>query len=114
MSYYENRKRARTENLEPTETDQSGAAQTDMNIIVTQLLKTGQGPGNPVAPMYGDFTNLPRDLRETIETCRGLKDIRNNLPEQLKDKPIEDLLLMTREDIDAILAPKEPPKETPE
>jgi len=103
----------RTENNEPTLCDQSQAKATDINIIVTQFLKTGQGPGQS-NPMYGDFTELPQDLRGFIEMGRSINDHKKQLPDQLKEIPLEYLVKMTNEQINAILTPPADPPVTTE
>jgi len=113
MGYYQNRQRARTQNNEPTMTDQSQAKDTDINVIVNQFMKTGQAPGAATQPMYGDFTQLPNDLRGMIELNRSMKDKRASLPPQLKDLALEELLALTPEALEAKLKPAEQPKEEP-
>jgi len=98
-------------NTEPTKTDQSQASGTDINIIVTQFLRTGQMP-NQAQPIYGDFSELPRDLRGFLELGRSIEENKRALPEQLKAIPVDRLVTMTRDEINAILAPpSEPTKE---
>lgn len=97
----------------PTMTDQSAAATTDLNVIVNQFLKTGtsSSKGNP---RYGDFSDLPTDLRGIIETARSVTKLRSNLPPQLRDLPVEQLLALTPEQIATILTPPAPtPTPTP-
>lgn len=95
-------------------TDQSQRDHTDMRIIVTQFLRTGQAPqGKP--PIYADFSQLPEDLRGFIEMGRSIKGLSARLPEQLRGIPIPELLAMTTEQINDKLkpAPKEETKEAP-
>lgn len=108
--YYENRKRARTINNKPTKTEQSGAAQTDINVIVKSFKITGRVPGASTEPMAGDFSELPTDLREMIETAKGIKEKRQGLPPQLRDMPIEELLALTPDKLANILTPPQQPK----
>lgn len=109
------RKAAAFHNTTPTMTDQSAAATTDLNVIVNQFLKTGQSP-NRGNPRYGDFSQLPTDLRGMIETSRSVAKLRRALPEQLKELPMEELLGLTPEKLAEMLAPKpvDPPAETKE
>lgn len=98
----------KTSNTEPTLTDQSAAGATDINIIVTQFLRTGQTPQSKQM-QYGDFTQLPEDLRGFIEMGRSIEENRNKLPEALREIPVEHLVRMTNEQINGILAPPEKP-----
>lgn len=95
-------------NTQPTMTDQSAASQTDLNVIVNQFLKTGtsSSKGNP---RYGDFSQLPEDLRGMIEQARSVTQLRRDLPPQLRDMQIEELLNLTPEQITHILRPPQPP-----
>lgn len=101
---------ARYRNTMPTMTDQSQAANTDLNVIVNQFLKTGQSAskGNPI---YGDFSQLPTNLRDAIDQARSVQHLRRTLPPQLRDMDAAELLTLTPEDITRILTP--PHKETP-
>jgi len=110
MKKHPNQHLGRTVNNEPTLTDQSQASATDINIIVTQFLRTGQAPQSK-QPQYGDFTQLPTDLRGFIEMGRSINEHRANLPDQLREIPIEYLVRMTNEQINAML---KPPEETAE
>jgi len=111
MSRYKaNKADAVTFNTEPTMTDQSQAAQTDINIIVTQFLRTGQGPMGKT-PIYADFSELPHDLRGFIEMGRSIQEHQEQLPEQLKGIPLADLVRMTNQQINAILQPDDKPTE---
>lgn len=108
MKKHPNQHKGRTVNNEPTLTDQSAVAQTDINIIVNQFLRTGQQPqGQP--KHYADFTQLPNDLRSFIEMGRSIAEHRANLPDQLREIPVEDLVQMTDEQINAMLKPPETP-----
>lgn len=93
--YKRNRLRAQTTNTDPTLTEQSMAKDTDINIIVQKFRITGRVPGAQQTPIAGDFTNLPTDLREMIETSRDLKRRRAQLPPELREMPIEELLALT-------------------
>lgn len=104
MKKHANQHLGRTENNEPTLTDQSQAKATDINIIVTQFLRTGHAPQARIG-QYGDFTQLPTDLRGFIEMGRSISQHREQLPEALQEIPIEYLVQMTNEQINAILAP---------
>lgn len=108
--YYENRKRARTVNSQPTLTEQSMARDTDINIIVSKFRITGRVPAAQQQPMAGDFTNLPTDLRGFIESARTIKDVRKQLPPQLREMPVEELLALTPDKLASILSP--PQQET--
>jgi len=64
--------------------------------------------------MNGDFTNLPKDLREMIELARAMPDIRGALPDKLKDMPIQDLLALTPDKLTEILTPPAKPPDDQE
>lgn len=96
-------------NTEPTLTDQAGARDTDINVIVAQFGIHGQAPGAPGDPIYGDFTGLPQGLRESIETARRLDIYKNQLPDALKGMSIDELLALTPETLRAKLTPAETP-----
>jgi len=108
VSYYKNRLRARTENHLPTATDQSQAAETDINVIVRNFMKHGEAPGAAGEPLYGDFTELPNNLRDFIETARTLNENRNNLPQALRALPVEQLLSLPVEEMKKLI---DPPKQ---
>jgi len=109
MSYKANKADAVTFNTEPTMTDQSQAEQTDINIIMTQFLRTGQSvQGKP--PIYGDFSELPEDLRGFIEMGRSINHLKTELPEQLRAIPVEQLINLTNEQLVAII---NPPQDNP-
>lgn len=117
MYYQRNRLRARTENHEPSMTEQSGARETDINVIVKRFAVTGQTPGSPTPPITGDFSDLPTDLRGFLDTARSLRENQYKLPDQLRNIPLEQLLAMNPKEIANILKPPAPapapePKET--
>lgn len=115
--YYQNRKRARTFNTDPTMTDQSQAQNTDINIIINRLRDVGTPPPrNFAVPMSGDFTGLPKDLRSLLELAKSANEKRRALPAPLRDMPIDQLINLTTEQLHAILTPpaKPPAQETPE
>lgn len=108
----ENKANAVFINTEPTMTDQSQAESTDINIIIHQFLRTGHAPAGK-QPIYGDFSELPDDLRGFIEMGRGMTSLVNQLPEQLRDIPVEQLLTMTNDEIVAKLQPPDAPSDKP-
>lgn len=111
MNYAKNKRLAITRPKKPTLTDQAGAKDTDINVIIKQFTQHGQLPQGP-EPMYGDFTNLPTDLRGFIDLGRSLKTNRDKLPAALKDMNVDALLALTPAQITTILTPpKEPAKE---
>lgn len=111
MNYQKNRQLARTTNTEPTLTDQSAAADTDINIIVRNYTVHGQVPGTSQEPMYEDWTQLPDDLRGFLELGRSLEDHHSKLPDSLKNLSLEALLALTPEELTNILKPAEKPAE---
>lgn len=109
MSYRENKARARTVNNDPTMTEQSQARDTDINVIVGRFLKTGMAPGAPQEPQFGDFSNLPTDLRGFIEVANTLAEKRQALPDKLRDMPMDELLALTPDELTNILTPPTEP-----
>lgn len=114
--FHEHRKKTKTVASSISLTDQAAAKHTDLNVIVSQFRITGQAPGNTLQPMVGaDLSQVPEDLRGFIEQSRKLAEHRKELPVQLQNLPIEDLLGMTGEQFKAILTPpKEAAKEEPQ
>lgn len=106
--YMERRERLRTRSTMETATDQSEASNTDINVVIGYMLKTGQPPGD-AKPMYGDFTELPTDLRGFIEMARSMNRHRNRLPEKLRNMSVADLTALTREQLGEILKPPATP-----
>lgn len=47
-------------------TQQSGKDDADINVIVERAKRGAIVPTNDRTPMYGDFTSLPKDLRECL------------------------------------------------
>jgi len=107
MNWQKNKELAITRDTTPTMTDQAGARDTDINVIVGQFLTTGRVPGTTKEPIYEDFSQLPKDLRGFIEMGRALEEHRKELPAQLRGIPIDRLVGLTKDQIDAILAPKQ-------
>lgn len=108
-----NKIRAMTNTKLPTRTDQAGARETDVNVIVKNFTVHGQLPKGSAEPMYADFTLLPKDLRGFIDMGRGLKDTAAQLPDALKSIPLEQLIGMSDQDLAARLKPAKPPAPTP-
>lgn len=106
--YQRNKARAIYINTEPTMTDQAGADETDINVIVGRFMVSNQLPTNGQEPLYGDFTHLPEDLRGFIETAQSLAEHRQHLPEALRDMPLEELLALTPEELTHKLTPPAP------
>lgn len=111
--YRLNKARAVFVNTEPTKTDQAGAGETDINVIIKKYGITGVVPSAPQAPMYGDFVNIPHDLAEMMELARGAEAHRATLPEQLRGIPTDQLLALTPEQLVTILTPPKQQNEEP-
>lgn len=110
---YNSRKQAaRFKNTKPSETDQSQAKATDLNVIVARFGVSVRSIN--ADPKFGmDLTTWPNDLRETFETAKSLKDARAQLPSQLQDLAIAELLKLTPEQILAKLKPADQPADEP-
>ncbi len=109
--YLQNKANAVYNNTEPSLADQSQAKDTDINVIIGRFGVGRLAQGNGKVPMYEDFSDLPRDLRGYIEQARGLDNLRERLPEQLKTQKLEELLSLTPQQIHGLLFP--PPAPTP-
>lgn len=109
LNYEQYRKRANllaTINTDPSETDQSGYDDTDINVIVKRYGVYGTVPGGMTPPQFGtDYTEVPTDLRDMIEAARMLEIYRGELPEALRALNVNDLLSMTPQAIADILNP---------
>jgi len=80
--YTHNRERSKafsTVNTEESMTQQSDAADTDINIIMKKYGASGQLPQVQVAPLFGDFTTA-LDFREMQEKIREGKNAFEELP----------------------------------
>lgn len=108
MNYQRNKLLAKTKTTKPSLTDQAGARETDINVIVKQFTVSGRANGTTTEPMYQDFSELPRDLRGFIEMGRGLTENAAKLPKQLRDLAPEELFSLTKEQITAKLTPPQP------
>lgn len=108
MSYYTNKEKARTRTTKPTKTDQSQAHETDINVIVGRYFQSGTAPGAKGTPLYGDFTGLPRDYRDMIETARSIERHRGELPKELANLQIADLVEMDGQALKDYLTPAKP------
>lgn len=121
--YYQNRVKAQYTQTEPSLADQAGARETDLNVIVGRMIPGGMVPGLKGPGIYADWTGVPTDLRGLFEQGRSLIQKRGELPEQLRDIPLDALMRLTNEQLAAIMAPpkqtnepkptNEPPKEQP-
>lgn len=109
MYYAHNKANSATRNTKPTLTDQAGARDTDINVIVGRFGLGNLAPGNSQEPIYGDFTELPRDLRGFLHQARGIQELVSRLPDKLKDIPLNELTTLTREQLNAIFAPPPAP-----
>ena len=110
--YLRNKARAKIKTVGPTETDQSQAQATDLNVIVQKFGVTVRSPN--AEPKFGmDLTTWPQDLRETFEVATSLRDARRQLPSQLQDLAVAELLKLTPEEILARLKPADKPSDAP-
>ncbi|QCQ85019.1 internal scaffolding protein [Blackfly microvirus SF02] len=108
-----NKKLAIYRNSDPTETDQSQAEETDINVIVRKFAQHGQLPQTGNEPMFGDFSEMPADLREMMETAKQIEELHGLLPAELKGIPMNELLQMTPQQMKDKLTPPAPKQETP-
>lgn len=111
-----NKERAKFRNTDPSMTDQSQAADTDINVIVKRYTATGMLPEPQGVGAFADMTKIPQDLRGLIETSRSIEHYRNALPPQLRAMPMEQLLTLTNDELEAMFKPVETnnqPKDEP-
>jgi len=108
MYYAINKARSRTKNTKPSLTDQAAARETDRNVIVKRFMVSGQVPGGK-QPMFGDFSILPNNLKDFIRIGKSLKDHRANLPPELRNLPLHELLALTTKELAEKLKKPEPP-----
>lgn len=111
MYYQLNKIASRTRTTDPSMTDQSAADSTNVNVILKNA-KFGNldfGKGAAKAPHYTDTTNLPADLRDMMELAKQLPGYIGQLPPELRDIPLDQLMAMTAEDIRTRLTPPESP-----
>lgn len=109
--YKLNKERARTRTTQPTKTDQSQAANTDLNIIVKHAMNAGAMPPGNLTPLYQDFTVLPPDLRTLLELGRNINLLKRRLPQKLRDMSTEELMGLKADQLKSILSPPAPPPE---
>lgn len=109
-----NKNRGKTTNTAPSQTDQAGAKDSDLNVIVKKFLQGGTMPGASKKPHYGDFSRLPRDLRGFINNARAIENLRGSLPKELAALTVEDLVLMDDQALVDYLKPVSKPETTEE
>jgi len=90
--YTTNAKLAEYHDNTPTMTDQSGARDTDINVIVGQFGISGTVPGTQGTAQNLDLTEIPTDLRSMIEKARELNELKNGLPPEYQHLSTEELL----------------------
>lgn len=110
-NYRRNKELAKYRNTDPTMTDQAGATDTDINVIVRNFNVHGQAPGTSREPTYADFSALPNDFRDMIEAAREAVNHYRALPAELRDIPLDELVHLSNDDIARrIRKPDEPAK----
>jgi len=113
ITHEELRAKARTHNTEPTMTDQSGARETDLNVILTRYAQSGTIQSHGKEPIYEDWTKYPEDFRGYIHQSRETARLRDKLPDQLKKMTDQELLALTVDQLNNILAPPDKPADKP-
>lgn len=112
--WYGLKETTKTYNDLPSLTDQAGAHDTDINVIVKGYLRHGQVPGAKQPPTFGeDYSQLPTDLRGFLELAKSVEAKRQTLPEKIRNWSTDELALLTPSDLAKILAPPPKPAETP-
>lgn len=110
-NYIRNKAKAIYVSDKPSLADQSAAAATDINIIVRQLERTGVTRGSPIPGMSADTVGVPDNLRDALESVRGINLERSKLPPALRDLTLEQLMGLT---IDQLKAKLQPPAQQPD
>jgi len=103
--YYRHKETCVTFNKEPTLTDQSQANDTDINVIVKRYTMHGQLPQTKQTARYGDFTEIPDNLRDLLELGKKAEQHRQALPDELKKLSTAQLLSLRPEQLKAIITP---------
>jgi len=70
---------------EPTLAQQNFKDETDINHIVRQFGLTGQLPGKPLSPQYGDFTGV-LDYHSAVNAVLAAQDDFMELPAQMRSR----------------------------
>jgi len=102
---------AKTGEIVPSQTDQAGARETDINVIVGTMLKTSMVNAQDKEGEYGDFSELPEDFREMIHLTREMPTLQKKLPKELGNLTLQQLMELTPDEAKRIM---EPPAPTPE
>lgn len=109
----ENRAFGKTENDGKSLADQSQADETNINVILRKYGVTGVATGVAGPPQYLDHTQLPEDLREAYDQIRSVGRLRDQLPDSLRNRPLQELNALTLEQLNEILHPPAIPPATP-
>jgi len=112
-NWAKNKAAARFKNTAPTKTDQSAAAETDINVIVDKFLRTGQAPRGRTPLPPDDYSQYPEDFRGFLEMAKSITRHRAELPPALQKLSTDELLRLTPAEITAILTPAPTPTPTP-
>jgi phage internal scaffolding protein len=70
---------------EPTLAQQNFKDESDINYIVRQFGLTGELPGKPLSPQYGDFTGV-LDYHSAVNAVLAAQDDFMELPAQLRSR----------------------------
>lgn len=68
----------------PSLTQQSGKDECDINFIVERAKRGAALPVNPREPFYGDFTQVPTDLRECLVEVKKAESAFMSLDAQVR------------------------------
>lgn len=72
-----------TKNEQPSLTQQSDAAETDINLIMSRYQQTGQLPQRLTQPLFGDFTTVP-DYRQAVEAINAANEAFMQIPAKIR------------------------------
>lgn len=75
-----------TINLQPSLTQQSDAAESDINVIVRRYVKTGQLPQVNQEPIYGDFSTEGFTYREMVEKINAANSAFEQIPADVRGR----------------------------
>jgi len=96
-----------------TLTDQSQRNDCDLNVIVKKHMPGTVVAGGNKQPIYGaDLSDIPTDLAGAIHTLRNMENLRGQLPTEFRELAVADLLELTPQQINEIIAKAQPAPQT--
>lgn len=106
-TYRERANRLATVDNTPTMTDQAGSEDTDINVIVKRYGVYGTMPQGTKQARFGeDYSQLPDDLAGFIYTARSVERLRGELPFELANLTMEELVTYDTQQLAELLKAK--------